>query len=114
VINRVCKELAEEERWRDRIITVPQVLRVDSLGDSGIDIKILGDVKPLEQWGIMGELRLRLKKVFDEEGIEIPWPHIKLYFGESGAGGEVVCKNCSQTNLPGSRFCSGCGTKLSP
>jgi small-conductance mechanosensitive channel len=114
VINRVGKELAKDENWRDRIITAPQVLRVDNLGDSGIDIKILGDVKPLEQWNITGELRLRLKKAFDGEGIEIPWPHIKLYFGQSGASGELVCKNCSQTNLPGSRFCSGCGAKLSP
>jgi len=81
VINRVCEEMAEEERWSGVIKTVPQVLRVDSLGDSGIDIKILGDVKPLEQWNVMGQLRLRLKKAFDAEGIEIPWPHTKVYFG---------------------------------
>jgi small-conductance mechanosensitive channel len=81
VINRVCKEMAEEEQWSKVIRTVPQVLRVDNLGDSGIDIKILGDVKPLEQWNIMGQLRLRIKKAFDAEGIEIPWPHTKVYFG---------------------------------
>jgi len=81
VINRVGKELAEDEKWRDVIKSPPQALRVDNLGDSGIDIKILGDVKPMEQWGVMGELRLRLKKAFDAEGIEIPWPHTKVYFG---------------------------------
>ncbi len=81
VINRVCQEMAEEEQWSKVIRTVPQVLRVDNLGDSGIDIKILGDVKPLEQWNVTGQLRLRLKKAFDAEGIEIPWPHTKVYFG---------------------------------
>jgi small-conductance mechanosensitive channel len=81
VINRVGKELAEDEKWRNVIKSPPQVLRVDNLGDSGIDIKILGDVKPIEQWAVMGELRLRLKKAFDAEGIEIPWPHTKVYFG---------------------------------
>jgi small-conductance mechanosensitive channel len=81
VINRVGKELAEDKDWRKLIKTPPQVLRVDNLGDSGIDIKILGDVKPMEQWAVMGELRLRLKKAFDAEGIEIPWPHTKVYFG---------------------------------
>jgi small-conductance mechanosensitive channel len=81
VINRVGKELAEDEKWREVIKSPPQALRVDNLGDSGIDIKILGDVKPMEQWGVMGELRLRLKKAFDAEGIEIPWPHTKVYFG---------------------------------
>jgi small conductance mechanosensitive channel len=83
VINRVGQELAEDEKWRPVIVSTPQVLRVDNLGDSGIDIKILGDVKPIEQWAVMGELRLRLKKAFDAEGIEIPWPHTKVYFGNS-------------------------------
>jgi len=81
VINRVGKELAEDAKWRKVIKSPPQVLRVDNLGDSGIDIKILGDVKPIEQWAVMGELRLRIKKAFDAEGIEIPWPHTKVYFG---------------------------------
>ena len=82
VINRVGKELAEDEKWRKVIKSPPQVLRVNNLGDSGIDIKILGDVKPMEQWAVMGELRLRIKKTFDAEGIEIPWPHTKVYFGD--------------------------------
>jgi len=81
VVNRVGKELAEDAKWRKVIKSPPQVLRVDNLGDSGIDIKILGDVKPMEQWAVMGELRLRIKKAFDAEGIEIPWPHTKVYFG---------------------------------
>jgi small-conductance mechanosensitive channel len=81
VINRVGKELAEDEKWREKIISPPKVERVDNLGDSGIEIKILGDVKPIQQWAVMGELRLRLKKAFDAEGIEIPWPHTKVYFG---------------------------------
>lgn len=83
VINRVSKELAEDARWKADFISTPQVLRVDKLGDSGIDIKILGDTKPSRQWDVMGELRLRLKRTFDKEGIEIPWPHTKVYFGNS-------------------------------
>jgi small conductance mechanosensitive channel len=83
VINQVCADMAQEEEWRKVFINVPKVLRIDKLGDSGIEIKILGDTRPLEQWRTMGELRLRLKKAFDAEGIEIPWPHTKLYFGNS-------------------------------
>lgn len=112
VINRVGKELARNKNWSERITKEPQVLRVNKLGDSGIDIKILGEVKPMEQWNVAGELRLRLKKAFDKEGIEIPWPHLKVYFGESPADSGLVCKACSQVNLPGSKFCSHCGAKL--
>ena len=81
VINRVGKELAEDPQWGPLILKAPQVLRVDDLASSGVGIKILGDTKPIRQWDVMGELRKRLKKAFDEEGIEIPWPHTKVYFG---------------------------------
>jgi len=83
VINRACKEMAEDPKWKADFVTTPQVLRVDNLGDSGIDIKILGDTKPIRQWDVMGELRLRLKRTFDAEEIEIPWPHTKVYFGNA-------------------------------
>ncbi len=56
---------------------------MDKLGDSGIEIKILGETKPIRQWDVMGEIRKRVKKVFDEEGIEISWPHTKVYFGNA-------------------------------
>ena len=75
VIDRVGEEMAADPEWAPSIITPPKALRVDNFGDSGIDIKILGDTQPIKQWDVMGELRRRLKKAFDEEGIEIPYPH---------------------------------------
>jgi small conductance mechanosensitive channel len=73
----------EEPEWAPLILKTPQVLRVDKLGDSGIELKVLGDTKPIRQWDVMGEIRKRIKKAFDEEGIEIPWPHAKVYFGNT-------------------------------
>jgi small conductance mechanosensitive channel len=112
VINKVGKELAEDEYFKTLIKTPPQVLRVQNFGDSGIDVRILGDVRPMNKWEVTGELRKRLKKAFDDEGIEIPWPHLKLYFGESQQGNPITCKACSNPNLAGSKFCSSCGGNL--
>ena len=81
VVNRVGKEMAADPDWAPQIMKAPQVLRVDAFEDSGIAIKIVGETKQMQQWAVMGELRLRIKKVFDEEGIEIPWPHTKVFFG---------------------------------
>ena len=83
VINEECEKLKEDADWGADLLSIPQVLRVDDLGNHGVDIKILGDTKPMRQWALMGELRKRLKNRFDEEGIEIPWPHSKVYFGNS-------------------------------
>ena len=81
VINEVCKRFKDDAEWGKDLLTTPEVLRVNNLGDNGVEIKILGDTKPIRQWALMGELRKRLKDRFDEEGIEIPWPHTKVYFG---------------------------------
>ncbi|TET26181.1 MAG: mechanosensitive ion channel [Dehalococcoidia bacterium] len=113
VINRVGQELAEDEAFAPLIIKAPQVLRVDKFGDSAIEIKVLGETQPIKQWDVMGELRKRIKKAFDEEGIEIPWPHVKLYFGDSSLNTGVTCPSCSKANMPGSKFCSHCGASLS-
>lgn len=83
VINTVCKEMADDPKWQSDFISTPAAVGVNSLGDSGIDIKIIGDTKPSRQWDVTRELRLRIKDAFDNKGIEIPWPHTKVYFGNS-------------------------------
>lgn len=74
VVNEVGEELAKDPVWQESIITPPKFLRVDQFTDSSILIKILGDVKPLKQWDVTGELRKRIKLAFQKEGIEIPFP----------------------------------------
>jgi moderate conductance mechanosensitive channel len=81
VINQVGQDLFNDPIWQPALINAPKALRVDNLGDSSVEIKIMGDTKPSRQWEVTGELKLRLKKTFDKEGIEIPWPHTKVYFG---------------------------------
>jgi len=111
VLNRVGNELAQDEVFGPMITSAPQVLRVDNFGDSAIEIKVLGETKPIKQWDVTGELRKRIKQAFDEAGIEIPWPHVKLYFGQNQSP-TVTCKACSYPNLPVSRFCTNCGARL--
>jgi small conductance mechanosensitive channel len=83
IMNRISKNVAAEDAWKGFIIgDPPKVLYVSYLGDSGISLKLWGKTKPSWQWAVTGELRKRIKMAFDAEGIEIPWPHIKLYFGD--------------------------------
>jgi small-conductance mechanosensitive channel len=115
VIRRVWEETASDPVWGQQIIAkTPWILRVNEFGDSGIEIKVVGDTKPMAQWEVMGELRRRIKRTFDEEGIEIPWPHVKLYMGDKPAAGILTCGVCSGLNPPDSKFCTHCGAKLTP
>lgn len=79
VVNRVGEDLANDPAWKEKILKKPEFLRVDEFGDSSIDIKILGDTLPIEQWAVAGELRKRLKIAFDKEGIVIPFPQRDIH-----------------------------------
>ncbi len=84
IFKKTWEEMATDEKWKGDIISkTPSFLRVEEFGDSGITIKVAGETKPIRQWDVMGEFRRRIKRTFDEQGIEIPWPHTKVYFGNS-------------------------------
>jgi len=80
VVNSIGKQLAIDPAWKDSIIEAPEFLRVNSLDDSSISIKIVGKTKAMEQWAVTGEMRKRIKKTFEKEGIEIPFPQRVLHF----------------------------------
>lgn len=74
LVNKVGAELAADTQWKKAILSAPQFLRVDELGDSAVIIKIIGDTQPSEQWSVAGEMRKRLYMAFNENNIEIPFP----------------------------------------
>lgn len=75
VISNVCNKYKNEN---ENIVEPIEVLGVNSLNASSVTIRIIGKTKPLKQWEAERELRKRVKKVLDEEGIEIPYPKTQL------------------------------------
>jgi small-conductance mechanosensitive channel len=59
-----------------------EILGVDNFGSSEVIIKCMIKTQPLKQWDVGRELRRRIKNTFDQKGIEIPFPHVSVYFGE--------------------------------
>ena len=112
IINRVGGEMDQDKTFGPMIRSAPRALGVNKFGDSGIDIKVLGDTKPIMQWDVGREFRRRVKRAFDEEGVEIPWPHVKLYFGGQQGEAPVLCPACGWHNQGGSRYCSACGRSI--
>lgn len=75
IIDDVGRSLTEDPEWRERVIEPPAVKRVNAFGDSAVTLKVLGQVRPAEQWAVAGELRKRILAAFAAAGIEIPFPH---------------------------------------
>jgi moderate conductance mechanosensitive channel len=74
-IDAVGRELAADPAWAARVLEPPATLRVDDLADSGVTIKVVGQVVAGEQWAVTGEFRKRILAAFAAEDIEIPFPH---------------------------------------
>ncbi len=77
-LKKISAEIFADDQWKNLLIEEPNVLGVDALGNSGVTIKLLAKTKPIKQWDVMRELNRRIKNRFDELGIEIPFPHIKI------------------------------------
>lgn len=82
----IDQDIREDENFSNLITDEMEIMGVDSLGDSSVAIKVRIKTIAGEQWGVAREYRRRIKYRFDEAGIEIPFPHQTLYFGESKTG----------------------------
>ena len=82
IIKQVGDELQADEKFKEKILEPIEIFGVDSFADSAVVIKARLKTKPVEQWTVGREFRGRLKKAFDANGIEIPFPHRTLYWGE--------------------------------
>jgi len=83
VMKEVAKELQNDPELGPKILEPIEILGVDKFGESEVVIKARLKTLPIQQWAVGREYRRRLKKAFDEKGIEIPFPHRTLYMGEA-------------------------------
>ena len=84
VLSKICRELESEEPYKSAILEPAQILGVERLGESEVIIRMMVKTIPLKQWDVGRELRKRIKARFDEKGIQIPFPHRVLFWGETG------------------------------
>lgn len=86
LIKTVDKELRSDPGFKDDILEPIEILGLDQFGESAITVKARTKTLPIKQWGVAREFNRRLKKKFDENNIEIPFPHLTLYMGQDKKG----------------------------
>lgn len=75
-VQELLLKIAEEE---PKALKEPESLvRVDSFGDSGINLVFSVWGKTSELATLKTEIIMRIKETFEEENIEIPYPHIAI------------------------------------
>lgn len=83
VMRAVGEEMRRDPTFADSILEEIEIAGVEKWADSAIVIRCRFRVAPLEQWTIRREYLRRLKLAFDRDGIEIPFPHMKVIYDRS-------------------------------
>lgn len=86
LIKQVDGDLRNDPEYCNDILEPIEILGLDKFADSAVIVRARTTTKPSRQWRVGREFNRRLKKVFDEKGIEIPFPHLTLYVGKDKQG----------------------------
>lgn len=71
IINEVGSKMAEDDKWREKILEAPHFLSIGTFSDLSLEVKITGKTQASAQWSVTGELRKRLLKSFTKNKIEL-------------------------------------------
>lgn len=80
------EQLKQDETQAKEIIGDLEWFGLNSFGDSAIVLRARIKTVPGSQWGVGRAYNAILKELFDERGIEIPFPHQTIFFGEAKDG----------------------------
>jgi small conductance mechanosensitive channel len=75
VLRDLGRELQLDPAWAPAILAPIEIIGLDKFGDSAVTIKARIKTPPAKQWGVAREFNRRMKRRFDEVGIDIPFPH---------------------------------------
>ncbi len=82
ILTEIGEKMAREPYWSEVLLETPKPLGVDKLNASSLSFKILAMTKPLKNPEVKRELLHRIKRRFDEEGIEMPFSTQTVYWGD--------------------------------
>jgi len=82
----VATELRLDDVWGPDIVEDLELFGLNNLGDSAVEIRVRLKTRPMRQFAVRRAFLERMKRVFDERGIEIPFPHQTIWFGEDKKG----------------------------
>jgi small conductance mechanosensitive channel len=83
LMKQVGQELRVDAELGPQIIEDLEVMGVEDFADSAVVIRARFKTRPLSQWNVAREYRRRLKRAFDDVGIEMPFPQRSVLLDET-------------------------------
>ena len=88
IMREVDEDMHKDMRYGYNMLEPIEMWGLDRFGDSAVYVRARLKTRPGKQWEVGREFNRRMKKVFDERGIEIPFPHRTLYWGMPKEGSQ--------------------------
>ena len=85
ILRDVDADMRRDLRFGYNMLEPIEIWGLDRFADSAVYVRARLKTRPGKQWEVGREFNRRMKKVFDERGIRIPFPHRTLYWGEQKA-----------------------------
>lgn len=70
-IDKIGKELSEEEAWKDKILEAPNFISIGEFNANSVELIVAGKTQPSDQWAVIAEMRRRLLERFEHDGVEL-------------------------------------------
>jgi len=86
IMRDVGEDLRADAEFGGDILEPIEIMGLDRFEDSAVIVRARLKTTAGKQWGIGREYNRRLKTAFDAHGIEMPFPHQTIYFGEDKEG----------------------------
>ena len=103
-LQKAFVKLNEDDSVSSFIIGSMEVPGVIELADSAVVVRIMITTLPGKQWAVGRLFNKLVKNQFDEAGIEMPYPHQTIFFGEDRNGNapaaHVRLVNGSSSDMP--------------
>ena len=79
VLKDLSQEIMKNPNYAPYILSVPEIIAIDSFGESSVNLRVRFKTTPMQQWMVHRYFRIMIKQRFDELNIPIPFNQMDVH-----------------------------------
>ena len=93
ILKEIDEGMRQDPQYGGDMLEPIEIMGLDRFAESAMVVRARLKTRPGMQWQVGREFNRRTKKAFDERGIQIPFPHRTLYWGQPNQGSQPLATN---------------------
>lgn len=79
-----AREAVKDEAIAAKVLGEPEMLGVQTMSSDQVTLRLTIKTKPNAQWSVQRRLRREILRAYDENGIDLPYPHLRTPVSVNG------------------------------